>query len=458
MADFLTFLPLAQETIDSIRARIDNDANAGIDPSSDDWIDLTEGGFFFDLTQALALEIHRLWDFASAEVPAVAFPAFAWGEYLDEHGESIGLSRKAASKATGTVTFTGTDTTLVATGTEVAVTATGDDEDAVTFVTTTDGTISGGSVDIPVEAVDAGSAGNVLASTINILISPNSGVASVSNAAALSGGTDVEVDEDYRERILLELGAAQGAGTISDYERWSLAYEGIGRVTVVPLWDGAGTVRVVVIDAEQNPVSSATKHGLQDLLDPPEFLATTTNSESISGGASTIEVDSTTGFAASGTFIISDIILNQSQEVTYTGVTATTFTGCTGAVNTYSAGARISQGFGQGRGLAPIGAIVTVDTAATVTVDVDAVVTHDDGYSLDGGGGTIATEDDLITEIRGYIDELEPGEDVVLNHVISRFFRVRGIEDVSGVELNAAAANVTIDDDEVAQTDTITLT
>lgn len=269
IADFLDFLPLFVETTDTIRARIDADVNAGVDPIDPAFVDTTEGGIYFDLTQPILLEIERLWDALSAEVPAVMFPAFAWGDYLDEWGVTTNVPRKAAVAATGTVTFTGTVGGLIGTGTVVSPLQTDPDAAPPQFATTASAVIGGGgTVDVPVVATAAGSKGNVAAGTITQLLSPNGNIAAVTNVTATSGGQEVETDDAYRERILLEFSQAQGAGNQADYLRWALAYPGVGHATVQPIWSGAGTVRVIVTDASNNPVAGGVVAGLQAELDP----------------------------------------------------------------------------------------------------------------------------------------------------------------------------------------------
>src|SRR5579875_2627202 len=57
------------------------------------------------------------------------------------------------------------------------------------------------SVEVPVSALVAGSAGNVQAGTITLLGTAMPGVDSVNNAAALSGGLDAEADTALRTRF-----------------------------------------------------------------------------------------------------------------------------------------------------------------------------------------------------------------------------------------------------------------
>jgi uncharacterized phage protein gp47/JayE len=220
-----------------------------------------------------------------------------------------------------------------------------------------------------VVATVAGSEGNVPAGTVVLVVSPVNGGPSVTNDAAMSSGADVESDDAYRARILLNYGQAQGAGNEADYEQWALAFGPIGFATVQPLWAGAGTVRVIVTDQSNQPVSALVVQQLQNLLDPVP---------------------------------------------------------------------------GQGAGLAPIGAIVTVATPTLLTVAVTGTVVFDDGYSLDGAAGTIPSRQSIMDSIDEYVNSLAPGGDVILNNVIARFFLIPGVLDVSAVMLNGSASNVAV--------------
>lgn len=269
MPDLTTRIPLVPVTLAEVRARVDADANAGLDPDDARFIDTTPGGFYYDLTQPLVLEIARLWDFASAEVPAAIYVAYSWGENLDDHGETIDVPRKDKAYATGEVTFKGDEGTIIGVGAQIGTAQTDPDEDPPSYLTTGSGTIgASGELTLPVKAEEAGAASNVAAGAAAFLLSPIEGVESVANDEAITGGADVESDASYRARLLLELGAAQGAGNVADYKRWALAHEGIGFVTVIPLWAGAGTVKVVITDEENNPVSASVVESLQNELDP----------------------------------------------------------------------------------------------------------------------------------------------------------------------------------------------
>jgi uncharacterized phage protein gp47/JayE len=58
---------------------------------------------------------------------------------------------------------------------------------------------------------------------------------------------------------------------VVDYRRWA-ADQGIPRSTVIPVWNGPGTVLVVAMNADGTPVAAATVTSLQEFLDPTPGL------------------------------------------------------------------------------------------------------------------------------------------------------------------------------------------
>lgn len=276
MPDITEFTPVVQETIETIRARLDADINAGLDPADPRWTDTVEGSVYWDLTQIFALEAERLWDMIGTELPASIFPSYAWGVFIDEHALTYGLIRKPAIAATGTIRFTGTAGSAITTGTQVGTEPVDPDDESIVYQTTASGLIPGiapatGFIDLPAQAVAVGVVGNVAVGVVSLLLSPVAGISSVANVTAMASGEDQESDADLQARVLVEIASTVGAGTASDYVRWSLSYPGVGNVTVQPTWAGGGTVRVIVTDAANQPVSAGVIAGLQTLIDPAAF-------------------------------------------------------------------------------------------------------------------------------------------------------------------------------------------
>lgn len=122
-------------------------------------------------------------------------------------------------------------------------------------------------VSLSVVAREAGVIGNVSPGAITNIDTPNDGINLVNNPAATTGGLEEEDDESLRGRVLARY-AGQGGGNITDYELWSLDYPGVGRVSVIPLASGPGTVGVVALQDDGTAVGEDVVTGLQAYLDP----------------------------------------------------------------------------------------------------------------------------------------------------------------------------------------------
>jgi len=164
----------------------------------------------------------------------------AEAEYLDRHASLFGLTRKAASSATGTVTATGTDASTIPAGTLLQRSA------GAEYTVDIDGTIAAGSVDIAVTAVAAGIAGNCAAATTINLVNPIAGIDNdmIVDASGLGGGAEQESDEALRARVLLRKRQPPHGGASFDYINWALEVSGVTRAWCFPLNRGNGTVDV----------------------------------------------------------------------------------------------------------------------------------------------------------------------------------------------------------------------
>lgn len=270
--DSLDLLPLfPNETEATIRERWNGWANEGLTIEDvEDWVDTREGSQFFICTQGGVREAARQWDIFGTEYVAATFALYSWGEYLDDHGATYSIDRLAATPAAGEVTFFAPTGTVIAPGTVVGVEAAVEGAEVKEYEVTEGGTIGGSAeITVPVVAREAGSATDAAASQVTIVLSTveSSGEVTVANAAPLVGGTDPETDEALRERIL-GVFQGQGPGNVHDYEIWARSYGGVGRVTVIPVWSGPGTVKVIVLTADGDPVSAEVVEGLQAFLDP----------------------------------------------------------------------------------------------------------------------------------------------------------------------------------------------
>jgi uncharacterized phage protein gp47/JayE len=163
---------------------------------------------------------------------------------------------------------------------------------AVVFATTEDATIpAGGTVDVPVQAVEPGASGNVAAGAIQLLVSPLPGVASVTNAQPTSGGLDQESDASLLARYLQRVRNPSAGGNKADYTAWALEVPGVGGVSVVPVRDGPGTVSIAIIDANKAPADQALVDAVQNYIAPP--WVNVVEAETLTMGGNGVSVDNT---------------------------------------------------------------------------------------------------------------------------------------------------------------------
>ena len=230
-------------------------------------LDKSEGSFIWDALSPAAIELAlaAIW---AQEVLRRGFVGTTFGAYLDLRCEEHGLTRRPAVKATGQVTFIGTPGTVIPAGTQVS-TASTEAAPAIFFATKTEATIgAGGSVTVDIEAVEAGASGNVAAGTITMLVQPVAGVTGVSNAAAATGGLDEENDASLLGRYLAKVRSPGTSGNKADYINWALEVPGVGGVQVIPLWNGPGTVKVVLLGADKLPASQAVVDAVKNYICP----------------------------------------------------------------------------------------------------------------------------------------------------------------------------------------------
>lgn len=102
--------------------------------------------------------------------------------------------------------------------------------------------------------------------------------------------------------------------------------------------------------------------------------------------------------------------------------------------------------------LSPIGASVTVNTPAAVTVNVSVNVTPAVGLT------EALVEDGIEAAVAAYFDTLRPGDDVIFVEVGAAVVTAPGVADYASLQLNGTGANVAISAAQVASLGTVTVT
>ena len=185
-------------------------------------LNFTAGSVLRAISEAVAGVV--LWLQAIVlQVLTLTRAATSVGADLDSWCADFGFDRLSARAATGQVTFsrfTATQQAVVPVGAAVQTA-----DSTQRFFVTTDTSNSaynaglGGyvlpantaSVNVPVQAVIAGAAGNVQAGAISVLTSAIPGVDTVTNGAAFLTGLDAESDANFRARFVLYLASLSKA-------------------------------------------------------------------------------------------------------------------------------------------------------------------------------------------------------------------------------------------------------
>lgn len=233
-----------------------------------DTIDKREGSIIYD---ALAPACYQLADYYMQLYTIVqeTYVLTATGSWLEQRTMEYGISRQVATKAIKRADFTnqadqpmtisiGSRFSTISSTTPVTY-------QVVAQYLDSEGAAVAGAYRLECET--EGIIGNEY--TGNLI--PISYVANIKTAvmsSILSPAQDVETDASLRNRYLAKVNAKSFGGNIAQYRELMLDMDGVGAVQVYPVWNGGGTVKLSVIDAEYNLVTTDFVNALQDMIDP----------------------------------------------------------------------------------------------------------------------------------------------------------------------------------------------
>lgn len=220
-------------------------------------IDSSEGSHTWNYTYPTALVLAEVFEFILPEVIKVSIPEWSYGDLLDSHAKGRGMTRRAATAATGELTITGDAGTIIQSGNLFSTAAVNDDPSVDYKVLTSTKIPDAGTATVKVQCTQTGIVGNAPANTVVLVSSRITGIKSVTNPEAISGGTEEETDESLIARIL-EYDRSQGdsfVGSVADYKRWASSVAGVGGATVIPAQDTSGLVTIILTDSNGDPAT-----------------------------------------------------------------------------------------------------------------------------------------------------------------------------------------------------------
>jgi uncharacterized phage protein gp47/JayE len=152
-------------------------------------------------------------------------------EYLDRVVADYGITRKAATYAVRKVITSGT----VDIGTRWSLSDT-----TYKIIALLDTNVYSTTCEQP------GIIGNTYSGTLEALDDVGDATATLTDI--IEPGKEVETDDALRARFYLQIQAPSTSGNVANYKKWALEVTGCGDAKIFPLWNGAGTVKVLVVD------------------------------------------------------------------------------------------------------------------------------------------------------------------------------------------------------------------
>ncbi len=117
------------------------------------------------------------------------------------------------------------------------------------------------------ECETAGACGNDFLGNLLPLVSMP-GLAEATLEEIRTDGEDAEEDEKLRERYFESFRTDGFGGNIADYHRKIMALENVGGVKIHPVWNGGGTVKLVILDQGLRAPGTVELEKLQAQIDP----------------------------------------------------------------------------------------------------------------------------------------------------------------------------------------------
>ena len=227
------------QTYEVIRQRILGNMNLDIDKR--------EGSFSSNMISPIAEELTKNY-INMGDILSLVFIEDNFDTYLEKRVSEFGVYRKEGIKAIGEIVVEGKEGATITNGTLIK-------SNDLYFTVLNDVELPTDNI-LYVEANEVGYKYNLLENTEFELVEKNNEITRLYNITTFKNGVDIETDKELRERFIKVVNNPSTSGNKAHYEEWALEVAGVGRAIVYPLWNGNGTVKVMVIGNNNKPVSN----------------------------------------------------------------------------------------------------------------------------------------------------------------------------------------------------------
>lgn len=236
-------MPFSRPSLSDLRAQVTADIAASL-PGADPLLRFSNLRILATVLAGMSNLHYAYLDWVARQaVPFTATDEFlyAWGALKDVNLKAATFAGDPATNGAGSTAFSGcTPTTPVPAG---SLFVRGDGVEYVSnAVAVIDG---GGNATVPVTCTTEGATGNCEVGTKLVLGSSLAGInTNTLVSVALTGGADIETQDEFRSRMLFAYANPPQGGAIADYVEWAEQVPGVTRAWCVPLSMGAGSVNV----------------------------------------------------------------------------------------------------------------------------------------------------------------------------------------------------------------------
>lgn len=272
------------------------------------------GDFVYDVVAAGALDTQQQGANLDATL-RYSFPVYAEGIYLDMEVAGTNMEpRFQATTANGELAVTARANVIIEQGQELITTAVDADGNPIIATVIEQATFTENSTQyIRIETQGEGESMNVEAGSSWTFLPTIAGVMSIEQEADLIGGRDREDDSSLLERWRNAVQEPRRSGNKADYVAWAQEVNGVGAVRVLSLWDGDGTVKLIIADIEGRPATPELIDAVQTYID--EFQDGQGDSKAPVGSIVTVESSVDKPINASATVVLApDATLSAAIE------------------------------------------------------------------------------------------------------------------------------------------------
>lgn len=197
-----------------------------------DDVDKREGSVIYDALAPCAYKLAETYAQLNNFIDLVSGDT-AVGEYLDRVVADYGIERKPATQAVRLIVTSGP----VDVGTRWGI-------QGLTYAITELTSLN----QYRATCSQAGDIGNQYSGALENIDNVSGVTATLTDI--LVPGQDEETDDNLRERFYIYLQRPSTSGNAFNYREWAMDVPGVGDARVFPLWSGAGTVKVLIVDSD----------------------------------------------------------------------------------------------------------------------------------------------------------------------------------------------------------------